>query len=34
MLVDPQGGDGFSLPVDPGRQRLAGDITVHVSIVA
>ena len=30
MLVDPGSGNGFPFPVDPGRQRLAGDVTVHV----
>ena len=34
MLVDPESGNGFPFPVDPCRQRLASDVTVHVLIVA
>ena len=34
MFVDPGGGNGFTFSVEPGRQRLAGDIAVHASIVA
>ncbi len=34
VLVDAGGGDGFALPVDPGRQRFPGDVAVHGVIVA
>ena len=34
VLIDPRGGDGFTLPVDAGRQRLPSCVAIHMSIVA